>query len=478
MTITAKRDRQHISKGRPGSKGSKGRQAKPVKLAKPAKPGIQKGGNDSASTPQAPIYDYPLIAKYSFSIYILMSYVLFGIATILFIYACINFPNISNVNTTPNNVELIDTPLFNYLKKSNFMDIDRSLLNYGGKSGEPSIVFWIIFSIIIVNLGIFAFTKYTLKGAQKESVDAFIKARLPNTMDFVLSFLPYIFLFIAAVSHNVIQDDIIKQLEDIDVGGIDYKGDRESLRAIKRIIQMKITDAKPSAEYNQEAYKEYIYKEPQPAPGAAASAPGAAETDTSDIKYTKKLKINIKNIIDIYNANNKGDSEARISHYKIEYIGHIEKYFDLLEYKDCEKDLYTKYYFIGLINNQNALPADIKKHHESLSAKMGITKMKLIQYYWSVIGTYIAICSIAIVYLVWENLRAGTVSFLVFGNALLTRYRIFVLLAVLGMIFILVYSFLNETFSKILGAITSLAVVIGLLIYSFMNLQSQMKTKE
>jgi hypothetical protein len=365
------------------------------------------------------------------------------------------------------------------------MDIDRSLLNYGGKSGEPSIVFWIIFSIIIVNLGIFAFTKYTLKGAQKESVDAFVKKRLPNTMDFVLSFLPYIFLFIAAVSHNVIQDDIIKQLEDIDVGGIDYKGDRESLRAIKRIIQMKITDAKPSAEYNQEAYKEYIYKEPQLAPGAAASAPAtvrAAETEvtsvTSDIKYTKKLKINIKNIIDIYNANNKGDSEARISHYKIEYIGHIEKYFDLLEYKDCEKDLYTKYYFIGLINNQNALPADIKKHHESLSAKMGITKMKLIQYYWSVIGTYIAICSIAIVYLVWENLRAGTVSFLVFGNALLTRYRIFVLLAVLGMIFILVYSFLNETFSKILGAITSLAVVIGLLIYSFMNLQSQMKTKE
>jgi len=60
----------------------------------------------------------------------------------------------------------------------------------------------------------------------------------------------------------------------------------------------------------------------------------------------------------------------------------------------------------------------------------------------------------------------------------LTRYRIFVLLAVLGMIFILVYSFLNETFSKILGAITSLLLVIGLLIYSFMNLQSQMKTKE
>jgi hypothetical protein len=192
----------------------------------------------------------------------------------------------------------------------------------------------------------------------------------------------------------------------------------------------------------------------------------------------RQQNITKRHIRNIYNANNKGDSEARISHYKIEYIGHIEKYFDLLEYKDCEKDLYTKYYFIGLINNQNTLPADIKKHHESLSAKMGITKMKLIQYYWSVIGTYIAICSIALVYLVWENLRAGTVSFLVFGDALLTRYRIFVLLAVLGMIFILVYSFLNETFSKILGAITSLAVVIGLLIYSFMYLQRQTKTKE
>ena len=447
--------------------GKPGRHGKPIKPSKPSRQvrssNKQSGGDD---VPQ-PTYDYLLITKFSLSIFILMSYVLFGIATILFVFAVINILYLQRLygeyETQQKAVnEVIDKPFFfQYLIKKDinlFLDIDGFILNYGGKTGAPSIVLWIIFSIIIINIIAFLFFKYNLNDSQSANYETFKNKLLPDAGYILIIVLPYLFLLIVAISHNVIQSGLrercISNLDEIP--GEEY--DKSKLKEIKEKIKESIMKG-GEIKYEKEIYDVYKVQE----------VPDVAPADAST-EVPKKIKINIKNILDIYNPSSTNDEP----NYKRKILGYIDRYFELLEYKNGGDDLYTYYYFMGLIGNINDSGySTFSPNYTKLKVNIDDTRGKQNGYYWTVIVTYTVICCIGILYFFINNLYSGLSSSLVFWSAI--RYRIAVLIAVIGMIFILSYSLIDRTTGLIVGGVTSVAITILAIGYSFKYLASALQ---
>ena len=445
-----------------------GRHGKPIKPIKPSKPiNKQSGGDD---VPQ-PTYDYLLITKFSLSIFILMSYVLFVIATILFVFAVINIMYLQRLygeyETQQKAVnEVIDKPFFfQYLIKKDinlFLDIDGFILNYGGKTGAPSIVLWIIFSIIIINLIAFLFFKYNLNDSQSASYETYKDKLLPDAGYILIIVLPYLFLLIVAISHNVIQSGLRERcMSNLDeIPGEEY--DKSKLKEIKEKIKESIMKG-GEIKYEKGIYDVYKVQEVSDGTGTGTGA-NASPADT------KKIKINIENILAIYNPSSTNDEP----NYKRKILGYIDRYFELLEYKNGGEDLYTYYYFMGLIGNINDSGySTFSSNYTKLKVNIDDTRGKQNGYYWTVIVTYTVICCIGILYFFINNLYSGLSSSLVFWSAI--RYRIAVLIAVIGMIFILSYSLIDRTTGSIVGGVTSVAITILAIGYSFKYLASALQ---
>ena len=418
---------------------------KPGKHDKPGKPGKkQSGGGDDIPRPT---YDYLLITKFSLSIYLLMSYVLFGIATILFVFAVINLLYTQKLDSEYNKTtETLHKPFFfQYLIKKDvklFMDVDGFILNYGGELGEPSMLFWIIFSIIIINLIAFMVLKYRINDERVNAdFDVWKKKLIPDNGYFGITLLPYVFLLIVAIRHNVIQGDIRKDCKSLSSITCETY-DKTRLKDIKNQLK---DDIMNGTSYVKKTYEKYEAKD--------------------GTKESNKIKINIENILKIYNpTHNKDEAEE-----KRRVLGYVDRYFELLEYKSGVDDLYTYHYFTGLINPKTdySTNPEIKQKYDELKNNIETAKGKQDAYYWTVIVAYVVICGIGILYFFINNLYMGWVSLLLFGGALFTRNRLWLLIFAIGLITLIVYSIVDKEANKVLSSIVGFLIVILLLRFSY-----------
>jgi hypothetical protein len=239
-----------------------------------------------------------------------------------------------------------------------------------------------------------------------------------------------------AIGHNVIQGNIRNECNTLSekhpVAKESY--DKTQLNNIKTTLK---EDIMKGASYDVARYKEYGAKE-----GALVS---------------NKININIKDILDIYIPSRNDNA-----YEKRKVLGYIDRYFELLEYKSGD-DGYTYYYFTGLINPKNTYSDTITKRYDALEANIQDTKGKQYSYYLTVIVTYAVICGIGILYFFINNLYSGWVSLLLFGGALFTRNRIWLLILVVGLITLIVYSFVDNKAQEVLSYIVGFVIVILLL---------------
>jgi hypothetical protein len=286
--------------------------------------------------------------------------------------------------------------------------------------------------------------KYKLNGERvNDEFDVWKKGFIPDNGYFGITLLPYVFLLIVAIGHNVIQgniiNDCIKLSSEHKVTTESY--DKTLLNNIKTTLK---EDIMKGDIYDVARYKEYEYVAKEGALGS------------------NKININIKDILDIYIPTH--DDNA---YKKRKVLGYIDRYFELLEYKNSEVG-YTYYYFTGLINPETTYSdATIKKRYYALEANIQDTRGKQYSYYLTVIVTYAVICGIGILYFFINNLYSGWVSLLLFGGALFTRNRIWLLILVVGLITLIVHSYVDKKAQEVLSYIVGFVIVILLLRFTY-----------
>jgi hypothetical protein len=337
------------------------------------------------------------------SILLIISYLLFGIATILFINTCINFNKISTDD--PENImmkdkdkditkkifsKLINKPIFEYLKPINILFIDDFFLNNNGK---VFLVFICIFGFsLIMVIGIII---YWLRNEDK--MFNYMKNDIVYKYTFIIKVLPYIFIFIIFTYYNnntnkniklILEDNsIIDQLYKKNIIEFNIKNS-QFLKKLKNIIIRYI--------YNDIEYNiDNISKELLNKLGGVMIIDDTQIPTPIDINFiTKNLTNNneigkisiIQAIFEIYKLDYKDDNE------KTKFISYIDDYFNILiNNKNIDTNYYTKYYLFGLIKDRVNSPLNIKLLIIKDNLNSELTKISIIirNYYISIIVLYV-----------------------------------------------------------------------------------------
>ena len=312
-----------------------------------------------------------IMIVYNLFSYLLLyiSYILFGIATIIFLNASLNFKYViyDNYEKEKNNQPIfldkpifLDQPIFEYLKPNNFMYIDDYLLD----KNSPifiTIVSILTFSIVAIAI-IFGIIRFKIFG----DIDNPIKD-VWNTSLFQLALIPYIFILIIIILYNVNKQnnnyELTKNKYNEIINYTIYEGNyTESYLIILKnkiinILEKGLWDNYITNDKTGKKFFDFL-------------------SDTDKTKFANEIKNITDEVVEdgkqnilkklflIYKdgheaeANSKyvGDEKKkRINDYKIKYIKHINDYFELLiREKNNNTDFYRKYYIFGLANKYSS----------------------------------------------------------------------------------------------------------------------------
>ena len=308
-----------------------------------------------------------IMIVYNLFSYLLLyiSYILFGIATIIFLNASLNFKYViyDNYEKEKNNQPIfldkpifLDQPIFEYLKPNNFMYIDDYLLD------KNSPIFITIVSILIFSIVAIAIIFGIIRSKILGDIDNPIKD-VWNTLLFKLALIPYIFIFIIIILYNENKKnnnyELTKNKYNEIINYTIYEGNyTESYLIILKnkiinILEKGLWDNYITNDNTGKNFFDFL-------------------SDTDKTKFANEIKNITDEVVEdgkqnilkklflIYKdgheaeANSKyvGDEKKkRINDYKIKYIKHINDYFELLiREKNNNTDFYRKYYIFGLAN--------------------------------------------------------------------------------------------------------------------------------
>jgi hypothetical protein len=311
---------------------------------------------------------------------IFMAYLLFALATLLFVNASVNFHKTQVA--TAGYKKLKDVPTFEYLKANNFMFLDDFILSKNSK------LFIAIVSIIGGSIGLLLIHAVAIRynnSADKDTIrererfDAYCNDFLKNKMNF-MTIIPYFVFYVIFISAYYTQiasnanvfDSILDVYKKDNKNIISYK--KTDLLAIKEDIQQKIYSDVAVA------YKEADFKKYEAALG-----------ETKNV-----VDIDIASIFLIYQTNRSsggsGSGSGDPRQYAREYINYLDEYFELLGRKGVA-DNYQKFYLVGLINDTDAPPdGNIYTLYTIFKDKLNTVKSKIATYYILIITFYTLMC--------------------------------------------------------------------------------------
>jgi hypothetical protein len=311
---------------------------------------------------------------------IFMAYLLFALATLLFVNASVNFHKTQA--TASGYKKLKDVPTFEYLKANNFMFLDDFILSKNSK------LFIAIVSIIGGSIGLLLIHAVAIRYnnsddkdtmRERERFDAYCNDFLKNKMNF-MTIIPYVVFYVIFISAYYTQiasnanvfDSILDVYKKDNKNIISYK--KTDLLAIKDGIQQKIYSDVAVA-YNEADFKKYE----------------AALGETKNV-----VDIDVASIFLIYQTNRSsggsGSSGSDPRQYAREYINYLDEYFELLGRKGVA-DNYQKLYLVGLINDTDAPPdGNIYTLYTNFKDKLNTVKSKIATYYILIITFYTLMC--------------------------------------------------------------------------------------
>ena len=292
------------------------------------------------------------------SLLLIISYILFGIASTVFINTCINInkANIEEIETS----ELINQPIFEYLKPINNLSIDRFLLYFDG-TNSPFV--WVIMSIIIISLIIVAliilyWSQYDTKNFNILYED--LLGNFDKKRSFIIKVLPYIIItLIIYPFFNNNQKIFDLRLTD---GAADKIGSYNS-------------DFEKNIGINNGKYKN-LFKKLKNIIIHWININEHYDTTKNDLD-TNIIKLLVGKNIEHYNEIKDKFTifeEILIIYYKeyngktmkkeekIKFITFIDEYFNILiNIKSTDTNYYARYYLLGLITESNK-PTDSKNN--------------------------------------------------------------------------------------------------------------------
>jgi len=300
-----------------------------------------------------------------------MAYVVFILATLLFVNACIHFHKTQQ--SPPDNKKLKDLPIFDALKTNNFMFLDTFIMNKDSK------LFIAITSIIGGAIGLLILHAIVLSYAEEKE-----KADFKKYCDTVLSTHPITYIIVAIIyfvfyviftsayytqiaNNSCVPDDIFNTYRKDNKDIIQYK--KEALQAIKKTIQQNLYGGSGFKATNYDTYK-YI-----------------------EAKGKVAIDIDIASIFLIYENNrNKMKNAAEVQQYTREYINYIDEYFELL---GRNADNYQKFYLVGLIEGSEGSEgsdARIYTLHREFEKRLKTMKSMIATYFILIIAFYTLMC--------------------------------------------------------------------------------------
>jgi len=356
------------------------------------------------------------------SLLLIISYILFGIASAIFINTCINFNKASIIDTEP---LLINQPIFEYLKPNNNLSIDKFLLYLDDLNNPFS---WTINSIIYISIPIIAITIYYL--SKDNSNFEIFKKDLFGTNEkkdlfginekkrsLVIKILIYILtIFIYQIAFKAIQQNFDSRLRDTRLGKIGtYNSDFEQIIGINNGKYKNLFEKLKNIIIHWININEHedITKE------------------NLDIKIIQLLAG--KNIIDYNEIKNKFTifEDILIIYYKdyggktigkeekIKFITFIDEYFNILiNVKSTYTNYYARYYLLGLIKNNTLIGTNTSRIYSliqfktTLRTELTAIKEEIKSYYKSIIAFYSIF--LFIIFILYFQFIFNTVSELLF----------------------------------------------------------------
>jgi hypothetical protein len=309
---------------------------------------------------------------------IFMAYLLFALATLLFVNASVNFHKTQA--TTAGYKKLKDVPTFEYLKANNFMFLDDFILSKNSK------LFIAIVSIIGGSIGLLLIHAVAIRynnSADKDTIrerdrfDAYCNDFLKNKMNF-MTIIPYFVFYVIFISAYYTQ--IASNTCVFDSILDDYKKDNKNIISYKKTDLLAIKDGIQQRIYSDVAvaYKATDFKNYEAALG-----------ETKNV-----VDIDIASIFLIYQTNRRsgGSDGSDPRQYAREYINYLDEYFELLGRKGVA-DNYQKLYLVGLINDTDAPPdGNIYTLYTKFKEKLDTVKSKIATYYILIITFYTLMC--------------------------------------------------------------------------------------
>jgi len=390
--------------------------------------------------------------RYLFSILLIISCLLWAFATIIFVNARINLYKTTDDNSKEYDYKkLIDANMFEYLKISNFMVVDKFFLNANSKLKPPSILFWTLIGIMLGTIILICLHMYILyDDPELKQFHSDLKNNWPYI---IIATFPYLFILIIVIWFNTIQVKSMDNLDSIDTNNKEYNNfltirkmyTKNNLQTIKKEIQKKIYDddvSMTNAEIETHFKKYEVVKAQPVAPSppaptgitmAALSATAASAMSSSTASSTASpppqddygIHIDIEAIFIIYKQNSlvliKDDNLYNKKQYQRRFINYIDEYFDLLEYNGNNKtnysqfDYYTKFYLLGLIEfNKDNIPETGETPTDKYKVYVAVRrelKKRLIDnirseissYFQAIFWLYVILCIFILILLLMYN---------------------------------------------------------------------------
>ena len=347
------------------------------------------------------------------SLLLIISYILFGIASTVFINTCINFNKASIIETEP---LLINQPIFEYLKPNNNLSIDKFLLYLDDLNNPFS---WTINSIIYISLPIIAITIYYLS-KDNTNFDIFKKDLFGTNekkRSLAIKILIYILtIFIYQIAFKTIQQNFDSRLTDATLGKIGtYNRDFEKnigiqngkyknlFEKLKKIIIHWININEHDGISKENLDKKII-----------DLLVGKNISDYNEIK--DKFTI-FEDILIIYYKDYGG--KAIKKEEKIKFITFIDEYFNILiNFKSTNTNYYARYYLLGLIKNNTLIGTNTSRIYKLIELKtilnteLTAIKEEIKSYYKSIIAFYSIF--LFIIFILYFQFIFNTVSELLF----------------------------------------------------------------
>ena len=344
------------------------------------------------------------------SLLLIISYILFGMASTVFINTCINFNKASIIDTES---LLIKQPIFEYLKPTNNLSIDKFILYLDDLNNPFS---WTINSIIYISLLIILITIGYLRKYNITDYDILMKdlfGTYEKKKSFVIKILIYILtIFIYQIAFKAIQQNFDSRLTDATLGkiggynrdfekniGIQNKKNKNLFEELKKIIIHWININEHKGISKEDLDTKIINL-----------LVGKNISDYNEIK--DKFTI-FEDILSIYYNDYEGKNK------KIEFITFIDEYFNILiNIKSTNTNYYARYYLLGLIKS-NTLPDTntsiiykLIEFKKLLNTELTAIKEEIKGYYKSIIAFYSIF--LFIIFILYFQFIFNTVSELLF----------------------------------------------------------------